>query len=147
MRPAVLIQCAAIFLFLVACGSSGSGEQPETASPESTATAPAPEVQTATAAQASEEVALGVLSTTNRDACRANMRSLSTAEAMYFGQFGTYGSWSSMASTGTMSNAASLICPDGTSPYSLALTGGSYQIYCQVRPEHGSVVDGIASWQ
>jgi len=86
-------------------------------------------------------------------ACRSNMRSLASAESMYFGKYNTYASTAGvLASTHVMDNAASVRCPIGNAAYAYA-GGATYSIRCgseSVWPAafpHGSVIDGIMSWQ
>lgn len=84
-------------------------------------------------------------------ACRSNMRSLASAESMYYGKYNTFASSAAnLAATHVMDNAASVTCPIANAPY-LYAGGATYQITCNgAAPAafpHGSVVDGIMSWQ
>ena len=84
-------------------------------------------------------------------ACRSNMRSLASAESMYYGKYNTYaGDAANLASSEVMSNAASVRCPINNTAYTI--TGGTtYTITCAAPAPaafpHGSVNDGIMSWQ
>ena len=84
-------------------------------------------------------------------ACRSNMRSLASAESMYYGKYNTYaGDAANLASSEVMSNAESVTCPIGNDEYDI--TGGdTYLIECSnggpAAFPHGSVDDGIMSWQ
>lgn len=84
--------------------------------------------------------------------CRANMRSLSVAEQLYYGQYGGTGTLDELMASGVMGNAADLSCPSDTTgaPYDLRIADdSSFVIRCPASPAlgHGSVVDGAASWQ
>ena len=84
-------------------------------------------------------------------ACRSNMRSLASAESMYYGKYNTYASTAGvLASTHVMDNAASVRCPIGNTAYTYA-GGATYRITCNAAAPadfpHGSVTDGIMSWQ
>jgi len=76
--------------------------------------------------------------------CRSNMRSLATAQAMYYGNYDRYAG-SALELEEMMDNAPSLRCPACTEPYEIRSGGDSYTIQCPCG--HGSVVDGICSWQ
>ena len=84
-------------------------------------------------------------------ACRSNMRSLASAESMYYGKYNTFArSAASLAATHVMDNAASVTCPIGNTSYTY--TGGAtYSLRCAAAAPadfpHGSVIDGIMSWQ
>jgi type IV pilus assembly protein PilA len=89
-------------------------------------------------------------------ACRSNMRSLATAEAMYYAGLGhTYTDIAGLESSGIMSNATSFVCPSDGSSY--IYTPGakqveSYRIACGyddglTSAVHGYVENGVASWQ
>ena len=85
-------------------------------------------------------------------ACRSNMRSLGSAEAMYYGSENVYGSIANIVATDIMGNAGAITCPVDDATYSAAVAGGgnTYSIACpSVAPPitHGSIVDGITSWQ
>jgi prepilin-type N-terminal cleavage/methylation domain-containing protein len=90
--------------------------------------------------------------------CRSNMRSLATGESMYYGMYDWFGSIASLSSAqGTdsaiMDNADNMQCPqDPGVEYTVA--GNSTDTYVLSCPtaapepqEHGSVEDGIQSWQ
>jgi prepilin-type N-terminal cleavage/methylation domain-containing protein len=85
-------------------------------------------------------------------ACQSNMRSLGSAEAMYYGRFNAYGSVADLAASFVMENATDMECPTSDAAYTE--TGGAlettYLIGCAEAPNgltHGSIEDGIVSWQ
>ena len=84
--------------------------------------------------------------------CRSNLRTLGTGESMYYGQHNTFGALASLAGDGTMDNATSLACPSsnpGSYTAAVAADGSTYSIPCPSAAglEHGSINDGITSWQ
>lgn len=84
-------------------------------------------------------------------ACHSNMRSLASAEAMYYGKENTYCDAADLVSSGVMDNAADVTCPIGNAAYTYAADSLTYSITCSAGgpPDypHGSVDDGIMSWQ
>lgn len=87
----------------------------------------------------------------NTSSCRCNMRVLASAEAVYFGQNNTYTGVIANLSI-FVGNAASLVCPINGAVYAVVIIGDSYTIPCPNLPgvgpdDHGSITDGIASWQ
>ena len=85
-------------------------------------------------------------------ACRSNMRSHGTAEAKYYGSENVYGTIANIVSTDIMGNAAAITCPVDAVGYVATVAGGgnTYSIPCpSAAPPitHGSIVDGITSWQ
>jgi prepilin-type N-terminal cleavage/methylation domain-containing protein len=84
-------------------------------------------------------------------ACRSNLRSLGSAEAMYYGSYNVYGSIANVDATGVMGNALEITCPTSSAGYTE--TGGdhatTFKIACGVvtPTTHGSIDDGIVSWQ
>ena len=86
-----------------------------------------------------------------QSACRSNMRSLASAEAMYYGKYRNYGNAAALAASGMMENAGQTECPaGGTYTFTITVVSGHpvYRIACSVTdPIHGSVNDGIMSWQ
>ena len=83
-----------------------------------------------------------------QSACRSNMRSLASAEAMYYGKFNYYADAAGLASSGMMENAVETVCP-AEGEYTINVDDPSaYVISCAADdPVHGSVNDGIMSWQ
>jgi len=84
--------------------------------------------------------------------CRSNMRSLGSAEAMYYGAENVYGSVANLVATDIMENAGALECPVGDSNYSATTASGTtYVIPCPDEAAapitHGNITDGIVSWQ
>ncbi len=84
--------------------------------------------------------------------CRSNLRSLGSAEAMYYGYHNVYGSIGSLVLDGegnsVMGNAADIICPTQGGGYTAAAGVDTYTIPCpNGDPNHGSILDGIVSWQ
>ncbi len=84
-------------------------------------------------------------------ACRSNLRSLGSAEAMYYGIEGTYGSVTELDNSDVMGNALAITCPVDDAGYVTTVeTATTYTIPCpSAAPPvtHGSIVDGIVSWQ
>jgi len=90
--------------------------------------------------------------------CRSNMRSLATGESMYYGMYDWYGTIASL-STGqgtdaaVMDNAADMQCPQepGVIYDVVGASTDTYTLECPAtdpQPQwHGSVNDGIQSWQ
>lgn len=77
--------------------------------------------------------------------CRSNMRSLATAEAMFYGMNDEYGTIDELSSSGIMDNARSLTCPTSDEGYVCDASSSTYTIRCSDN-SHGSVVDGHCSW-
>lgn len=77
--------------------------------------------------------------------CRSNMRSLASAEAMFYGMNNEYGTIDELASSGIMDNARSMVCPTSDEGYSCNASRTTYTIRCD-DISHGSVVDGYCSW-
>jgi prepilin-type N-terminal cleavage/methylation domain-containing protein len=83
-----------------------------------------------------------------QSACRTNMRCLATAESMYYGAWDTFtADWAELDTV--QDNASVLECPEDRVVYALALPGGpdTYTVTCQSAVFHGSVREGISSWQ
>ncbi len=85
-------------------------------------------------------------------ACRSNLRSLGSAEAMYYGAENMYGSIANLSGVGgVMENADAIICPTSTNGYAATTVANSttYVISCPIVDPltHGSIDDGIVSWQ
>ena len=86
----------------------------------------------------------------NRAACRTNMRAIASAEAVYYGKYNRYSDQLTELD-GVMSNASTLECPSGGAgdPYVLVFAGHAYELSCPNNGpdiDHGSIIDGIASW-
>ncbi|MBN2585855.1 MAG: prepilin-type N-terminal cleavage/methylation domain-containing protein [Candidatus Fermentibacteraceae bacterium] len=82
--------------------------------------------------------------------CRSNLRSLGSGEAMYYGKYNTYGTVAQVAASGMMENADVITCPTSDAVYATTVANStSYTIPCAiVNPTtHGSIEDGIVSWQ
>ena len=84
--------------------------------------------------------------------CQSNMRTLATAESMYFGVYDRF--TGAVAELDEMQeNASLLVCPsDGAGPYALAVIAGpppDYTVTCPgaMVADHGSIIGGITSWQ
>jgi type II secretion system protein G len=84
-----------------------------------------------------------------RVSCQGNMRTLATAATMYYAEYDVFtANWASLDIM--QDNASSLRCPEDASAGQYLLTGGStYTINCPWggTPTHGSIIDGIISWQ
>jgi prepilin-type N-terminal cleavage/methylation domain-containing protein len=92
--------------------------------------------------------------------CRSNMRSLATGESMYYGMYDWFGTIANLAAAQAgdapvMDNADRMFCPQTPAviyTYTRLLAGDSYSLRCPTgvggQPrDHGSVLDGIQSWQ
>jgi prepilin-type N-terminal cleavage/methylation domain-containing protein len=92
--------------------------------------------------------------------CRSNMRSLATGESMYYGMYDWFGTVANLATAqGTdapvMDNADQMHCPQTPGViynYTRLSAGDSYSMACPTGgggepQDHGSVLDGIQSWQ
>ena len=84
----------------------------------------------------------------NEASCRSNMRQLANAEEMYYGLAGTYCPTGDLAFSGVLDNADVLLCPTARMNYTIASNATGYTVPCP-RPGtgHGSMAEGIASWQ
>ena len=83
----------------------------------------------------------------NEVACRSNMRQLANAEAIYYAINSTYCLIGELETADVLDNATMLICPNAQNGYTIAHTGDNYSVPCpNGAPNHGSIVDGIASW-
>ena len=83
----------------------------------------------------------------NAASCRCNMRSLGSAEALYYAQHNVFGSVGNLAGSETMENAHLLECPTAEIRYTAILVANSYSISCpNADPNHGSINDGLTSW-
>ncbi len=82
----------------------------------------------------------------DQDHCRSHMRSIATGEAMFFGQFNRYGTMDELIAQGFLPY---LTCPGCGFDYMLEIGCETFALSCPmpVYPTHGSIVDGIASWQ
>jgi len=83
-------------------------------------------------------------------ACRSNLRSLGSAEAMYYGAENVYGSVANLDATEVMGNANEIQCPTTDAAYAATVANSTtYVIGCAVVDPltHGSIEDGIVSWQ
>lgn len=79
--------------------------------------------------------------------CRENLRSLATAEAVYYAKRDAY-TVAIPDLTPYMGNAENLRCPTEQGVYIVELLAGdSYRLSCEDYPAvHGSVTEGSASW-
>ncbi len=84
-------------------------------------------------------------------ACRSNLRSLGSAEAMYYGAENVYGTIAHLVSEDVMGNAADIECPSAGAGYVAVPGADTYVIPCPNEGAspitHGSILDGIVSWQ
>ena len=82
--------------------------------------------------------------------CRSNLRTLGTGESMYYGTYNVYGSLGNLVTTDIMGNATSLTCPTAGAggTYTATANSTTYSIPCpNADPNHGSIEDGITTWQ
>ena len=85
-----------------------------------------------------------------RVSCRSNLRCLGTGESMYYGEFNHFVTVALLAASGVMDNADLLECPTGAVGYATSTANSTlYVIPCPVNATslHGSMDDGITSWQ
>jgi prepilin-type N-terminal cleavage/methylation domain-containing protein len=86
----------------------------------------------------------------NESACRTNMRAIASAESVYYGKYNRYSDQLTELDA-VMSNSSVLECPEGGAgdTYLLQFIGHAYEVSCPNNGpsiDHGSVIDGIASW-
>ena len=80
-------------------------------------------------------------------ACRSNLKNISTAEAMYYARLGhEYTNAAGLESSGVLGNASGLVCPSDAVAYTYTPAATTYTVEC-TSGGHGSVVDGVTSWQ
>ncbi len=82
--------------------------------------------------------------------CRSNLRSLGSAEAMYYGSNNVYSDVDGLATSDVMGNASDIHCPTSGNAYSTTTANSTtYVIPCAITSPltHGSIEDGIVSWQ
>jgi len=80
-------------------------------------------------------------------ACRSNMKNIATAEAMYYARLGhTYALAAGLESSGILGNATGLVCPSDGVDYVYTADATTYTVACPAAG-HGSVTDGVTSWQ
>jgi len=83
----------------------------------------------------------------NEAACRCNMRSLGSAEALYYAQHSVFTSVGNLSGSGVMGNAHLLECPTAGIRYVAVLEDNTYRIPCpDGAVAHGSIDDGLTSW-
>ncbi len=83
----------------------------------------------------------------NEAACRCNLRSLGSAEALYYAQHNMFTDVGNLSASGAMGNAHLLECPSAGIRYVAILEDNTYRIDCpNVDPYHGSIDDGLTSW-
>lgn len=79
--------------------------------------------------------------------CRSNLRSIATGESMYYGVYNSFANAAALTAT-VMENAGNLQCPTADAGYTYTTaTESHYQVDCPNPDSHGSVEDGITSWQ
>jgi len=85
-----------------------------------------------------------------RVSCRSNLRSLGTGESMYYGEWNAFCTVGVLGASLVMENAPDLECPTGSVGYATGTANSTtYDIPCPVNATslHGSIDDGITSWQ
>lgn len=76
-----------------------------------------------------------------RNACRANMRTIASQDAIYHAQNGSYA-----ANAGAL-GMGGVECPSNSTAYAVAGTTETFSVNCPYAADsHGSIVNGIASW-
>jgi len=79
--------------------------------------------------------------------CRSNLRSLGTAEELYYNQFKTYGSVDNLVNCEIVQNANIMQCPTVEIGYTVSHAVNTYSIPCpSLDPNHGNIEDGVPSW-
>ena len=78
--------------------------------------------------------------------CRSHMMAIASSEAMFYGQFVRYGTMDELLQAGY---GPYLTCPGCHLDYVIDLGPETYTLICPMptSPNHGSVVDGMISWQ
>ena len=82
----------------------------------------------------------------NASSCRCNMRSLGSAEALYYAQHSVFTNVGNLSGSGVMGNAHLLECPTAGIRYIAILGVDTYAIPCPDAADHGSIDEGISSW-
>lgn len=83
----------------------------------------------------------------NEAACRCNLRSLGSAEALYYAQHNVFANIGNLSSSEVMGNAHLLECPTGGINYTVVLVDNTFSIPCpNADPNHGSIDDCLTSW-
>ncbi len=76
-----------------------------------------------------------------RNACRANIRTIASQDAIYHAQTGAY------AATVTALDMEAVRCANATGAvYLVDGTTETFSVTCAAAPSHGNIVDGVASW-
>ncbi len=76
-----------------------------------------------------------------RNACRANIRTISSQDAIYHAQNGSY------AATVTALEMEAVRCANATGTvYTVAGTTETFSVTCPAGDSHGNIVNGVASW-
>lgn len=79
--------------------------------------------------------------------CRSNMHTLANCEAIYYAANSTFCLIGDLETSDILANATLLICHTAKIGYTIAHTGDNYSVPCpNLAPNHGNMVDGIASW-
>ena len=83
----------------------------------------------------------------NASACRCNMRSLGSAEALYYAQHSVFSNVDNLSGSGVMGNANLLECPTAGIRYMAIVGVDTYAIPCpDAAADHGSMDEGMSSW-
>lgn len=84
----------------------------------------------------------------NQVSCRSNIRSLAGAEMMYYAKYNSFSDLHGLEASCCLMNASQLECPGAHDVYDVTFDADMYTIGCpNVEPFHGSMTDGLASWQ
>jgi hypothetical protein len=141
MRPMLTVICTIVLL--LACGGAPGGEEPDPGSADGTP-------ETGSHQSATQSAAGTLVASSREEACRTQMSSLATAEAMYFTRFDRYSDARGLESSGMFPGAGAISCPSSGTAYVFSLSfrddvPSSYTIEC---PEgHGSIRDGLSLWE
>ncbi len=77
--------------------------------------------------------------------CQSHMRAVASAESVFIGKYGRYGTLPELTSAGLMEAGAGLSCPSCGTDVILDADDSGYTVSCPCGA-HGSVADGVMSW-
>jgi hypothetical protein len=132
-----------MMVLLLACGGASGREESGPGSADSTS-------EPGSHPTAAHSAPGALVASTQEEACRTQMSSLATAEAMYYTRFDRYSDARGLESSGMFPGAGAIRCPSSGVTYIVSLSfrdhaAASYRIEC---PEgHGSIQDGLSTWE
>lgn len=77
--------------------------------------------------------------------CQSYMRTVASAESLFHGKNGRYGTLPELTSAGLLDDGTALSCPSCNVGLILEADDTGFTVSCPCRT-HGSVVDGVMSW-